>query len=298
MEKRAFGKTGMNVSVLGFGGAEIGFQQVDGSTVSKLLNSALDSGLNVIDTAECYVDSEEKIGAAVAGRRDDFYLFTKCGHKGSYDVDAWDKDSITASIEQSLKRLRTDRVDLVQLHSCSEEILRQGDVIEALQQAKQAGKTRFIGYSGDSAAAVYAINTGVFDSLQTSLNIADQEAVDLLLPLARAKQMGVIVKRPVANAAWKEKNYPDYFYIQTYWQRLQALKYEFIKGNLSTEVAHALRFTLMNDGVHTAIVGTTQPNRWQQNAQEVAKGPLSKAEYDSIRSRWQEVVAADWVGQN
>lgn len=298
MEKRAFGKTGMNVSVLGFGGAEIGFQKVDANTVNWLLNSALDAGLNVIDTAECYVNSEELVGQAVAGRRDDFYLFTKCGHKGSYDVDAWDSESITASIDQSLKRLKTDRVDLIQLHSCSEEVLRKGEVIEALQKAKQAGKARYIGYSGDGAAAVYAINTGAFDALQTSLNIADQESIDLLLPLAQEKQMGVIVKRPVANAAWKEKSFPDYFYIQTYWQRLQELKYDFINGNLSGEVSTALRFTLMHPGVHTAIVGTTQPDRWQQNAKEVAKGPLSKDEYEKIRSRWNAVAQPDWVGQN
>ena len=71
-------------------------------------------------------------------------------------------------------------MDVVHLHSCSEEVLRRGDVIEVLQRAKEAGKTRFIGYSGDTTDALYAIRTGVFDSLETSLNIADQEAIELL----------------------------------------------------------------------------------------------------------------------
>ena len=288
----------MNVSVLGFGGAEIGFQNIDTFVVSMLLNSALDAGLNVIDTAECYADSEELIGAAIADRRDDYYLFTKCGHKGSYDVAAWDRDSITASIDQSLKRLRTDHLDLVQLHSCSEETLRKGEAIEALQQAKADGKTNFIGYSGDGPAAVYAIETGIFDALQTSLNIADQEAIELLLPLASQKEMGVIIKRPVANVAWKEKSRPENFYYQPYWDRLQTLKYDFINGHLSDEVATALRFTLMHPQVHTAIVGTTQPQRWQQNALEVSKGPLPQESYNEIRRRWNQVVQTDWIGQS
>ena len=139
MELRQFGKTDMRVSVLGFGGAEIGFEKAEPEAVARLLDEALDAGLNVIDTAECYLDSEELIGQAVARRRDDFYLFTKCGHPESRASADWRPESLLASIERSLKRLRTDRVDLVQLHSCSEDELRKGDVIAALQEAREQG---------------------------------------------------------------------------------------------------------------------------------------------------------------
>src|SRR5579883_2620296 len=109
MEKRKYGKTDMTVSVLGFGGAEIGFQGSSKDDVKRLLNSALDAGLNVIDTAECYVNSEELIGEALDGRRDHYYLFTKCGHSPqSYEIGAWTKHEIKESIDRSLKRLRTD----------------------------------------------------------------------------------------------------------------------------------------------------------------------------------------------
>src|SRR5919206_59176 len=124
METRQFGRTDMRVSVLGFGGAEIGFQRAAPDVVARLLGDALDAGLNVIDTAECYLNSEELIGRAVAGRRQDFYLFTKCGHPERPGVEDWRPESLLASVERSLRRLQTDRVDLVQLHSCSEDELR------------------------------------------------------------------------------------------------------------------------------------------------------------------------------
>src|SRR5579864_7468870 len=151
MEKRRLGKTDMEVSVLGFGGSEIGYERASSETVVELLNSALDAGLNVIDTAECYYNSEELIGQAVANRRKDFYLFTKCGHPHGMESGAnWSRDSILQSIERSLQRLKTDHLDLVQLHSCSEAELRKGEVITALRTAREKGHTRYIGYSGDS----------------------------------------------------------------------------------------------------------------------------------------------------
>src|SRR5919112_6200246 len=217
METRQLGKTDMRVGVLGFGGAEIGFERAEPVAVARLLGEALDAGLNVIDTAECYLDSEELIGRAVAGRRQDFFLFTKCGHPERPGVGDWRPGSLLASIERGLRRLRTDRVDLVQLHSCSEDELRKGDVIAALQEARRKGYTRYIGYSGDGPAARYAIACGAFDTIQTSVSIADQEAIDLTLPLARERSLGVIAKRPIANAAWRYDERPEVAYHRPYW---------------------------------------------------------------------------------
>jgi hypothetical protein len=297
MDKRTLGKTGMHVSPLGFGGAEIGFEGAAQDIVTKLLNTALDAGLNIIDTAECYINSEEMIGNSIAGRRTDFYLFTKCGHPNGYETPDWSKEGIAKQIDTSLKRLKTDYLDLVQLHSCDESELRKGDVIEALQTARQAGKTRFIGYSGDSLAAKYAIECGAFDTLQTSVSIADQEALDLTIPLAKKADMGVIAKRPVANAAWRYKSKPDNDYHLPYWERLNDLQYDFINGDVSGPIDIALRFTLMIPGVHTAIVGTTKPERWNENAKLVERGPLSSEEFDRIRARWKNVAKPNWVGQ-
>ena len=220
MEQRKFGKTDMRVSVLGFGGAEIGFEHASPDAVEKLLGVALDAGLNVIDTAECYLESEELIGQAVSKRRDDFHLFTKCGHPDLPGKPDWRPESLLKSIERSLKRLKTDRVDLVHLHSCSEEELRKGDVIAALEEAKSKGYTRYIGYSGDDKAARYAVECGAFDSLQTSVSVFDQQAIELTLPLARERGMGVIAKRPLGNAVWRYSERPEGYH-QEYYDRAQ-----------------------------------------------------------------------------
>ncbi|CAM3565734.1 MULTISPECIES: aldo/keto reductase [Paenibacillus] len=294
MERRAFGNTDMSVSILGFGGAEIG--EADQRTVDRLLHSAMDAGLNMIDTAECYGNSEELIGKALAGRRDDCYLFTKCGHASGMDYPDWDPVLLARSIDRSLKRLKVDYVDVVHLHSCSEEILRRGEVIEVLQRAKEQGKTRYIGYSGDSMSARYAVETGVFDSFETSVNIADQEAIELTIPLAVKQGMGIIAKRPIANVAWKHERLSEDDYAYPYWLRLQELNYDFL-NDVQQGVEIAMKFTLSTPGVATAIVGTGNPDRWHQNAQLLRDGMLPKVTYQAIRSRWKEVAGSDWVGK-
>ena len=297
METRQLGPTDMHVSVLGFGGAEIGFEGVSKKTVTRLLNTALDAGLNVIDTAECYEQSEELIGQAVAGRRKDYYLLTKCGHPDGYETEDWRPVSLLQSIERSLHRLQTDHLDVIQLHSCSEAELRKGDVIEALQRARDKGYTRYIGYSGDGHAARYAIDCGMFDTLQVSVSIADQEALDLVFPLAHERQIGVIAKRPIANAVWKSQKKPDDEYYHIYWERLRVLDYDFLHANMNDAVAIALRFTLSVPGVHTAIVGTTKIGRFTENSRKLAAGPLPAEQFDKICARWREVADTTWVGQ-
>ena len=103
MEYRQLGKTGMNVSVLGLGGWEIGYLRTSLSTVKKMLNEAIDAGVNVIDTAECYAISEELIGEAVGKRRKDFYFLTKCGHESGWSYPDWRPESLLRCIQRSLK---------------------------------------------------------------------------------------------------------------------------------------------------------------------------------------------------
>jgi hypothetical protein len=310
----------MNVSVLGFGAAEIGFQNSSDKTVSEILSKASAAGVNVIDTAAMYSESEKKIGRALRNQRNRFLLFTKCGlncpprrstsglslrvgrllqqtkvSRCEHQSVDWHPRSLKWNIDQSLRHLKTDWIDLIQLHSCSEETLRQGEAIDVLQRARAAGKVRYIGYSGDGGAAVYAILCGAFDALQTSVNIADQEALNLTMPIARHRQIGVIAKRPIANGLWTNTQRPASDQNHAYWERFQDLRYAFLQGREAFE--KALRFTLSVPGVSTAIVGTTDIEHFNQNIRFAEAGKLNDEEFQALRDRWKEIAKPNWVGQ-
>jgi aryl-alcohol dehydrogenase-like predicted oxidoreductase len=295
METRKFGRTEMEFSVLGFGGVEIGWNNEPLEKVEELLNSALDAGLNVIDTAAAYRTSEELIGKAVGSRRKEYFLLTKCGAVDGFTRYDWTKKGVLETIEQSLRKLKTDYLDIAQLHSCSAEILRRGECIEGLQRAQEKGYARYIGYSGDNEHAKYAIELNVFDSLQTSVSIADQAAIDGNIPAAVERGLGVIAKRPIANAVWRHDSKPEDSYHHEYWERIQKLKYDFLDKSTEAATAMALRFTMSIPGVDTMIVGTTRPHRWEENARYVGEGNLSDEEFEAIRDRWREVAGDDWV---
>ncbi len=291
-----FGDLGVHVSELGVGGAEIGFGNVPQPDVDLLLNSALDAGINVIDTAECYAESEDKIGRAVSHRRDEYFLLTKCGHSRNKGLADWDVRLLEQQIDESLIKLKTDRLDLVQLHSCSLEHLERGEVIEVLEKAKQAGKTRWIGYSGDREEALYAVNSGRFDTLQTSCNLFDQQVLNETIPTALTRGMGVIAKRPIGNAVWKWASLeecPDY--PKPYWQRMTELEYPELLGEREP-IEVALGFTKFS-GVHTMIVGASSSRRITDNVATLRSLHFSASEFESIRQHWLNVAKPDWIGQ-
>ncbi|MGI8669977.1 MAG: aldo/keto reductase [Aridibacter sp.] len=297
MEYTNLGKTELKVSRLGFGGAEIG-QDVIQETVNELLNSAIDAGLNLVDTAAAYWKSEEFIGNAIGDRRKEIVLISKCGALDGFTRSDWSKKGILETIQKRLQLLKTDYLDVAQLHSCDSETLNRCEVIEALIVAKEKGYARYAGYSGDGEDAKTAIETDFFDTLQTSVSIADQEAIDLTIPLANKREMGVIVKRPIANAVWRHDAKPDDSYHHEYWDRIQDLQYDFLNGDLSESVAIALNFTLAIEGVDAAIVGTTKPSRWQENAEILEQIDFGEKDFQRIRERWREISdGKNWKAQ-
>jgi hypothetical protein len=286
MQKMTLGKTGLKISRLGVGLAEIG-SGTDISEVKELLVHALDSGVNFLDTAACYGDSEELIGKTVADRRDEYYLATKAGHiTGDYEGEPWTAQTITDSIDRSLKRLKTDHVDLVQLHSCGVDILEKGEVIRALEDARDAGKTRFIGYSGDNEAALWAIKSGRFDTLQTSFNLLDQEPLKEVLPQAEEANMGIIIKRPIANAAWGLESGPD-----RYQERAAAMKKMGALPQVPDDaILLALGFVFSFEVVDTAIVGTANPDHMKENIRLVKEElPIHAETVAELRRRFKEI---------
>jgi aryl-alcohol dehydrogenase-like predicted oxidoreductase len=304
MEIRTFGKTGLEASVLGFGGAPVGFLEIERRQVATLLNGLLDQGVNLIDTAAGYKGSEEAIGEAVGHRRDDYVLVSKCG-QAFPDIEgpAWSERNILATVDRALRRLRTDRLDVMLLHTCDLDVLEKGEALGALVKARDAGKVRHVGYSGDNEAALYAVGLPDVAVLETSVNIADQANIDTVLPAAATNNVGVLAKRPIANAAWRpaaqrEGIYVDY--AKVYSDRLARM------GLTPADVGFpadawsevALRFTLAQPGVTTAIVGSTRPANVAANIAAAAKGPLPADAIKTIRDSFNRARGdEDWPGQ-
>ena len=258
MQTRTLGKTGLKASQLGMGLFQIGeLEGIDAQRrVDNLLNTALDNGINFLDTAACYSASEDYIGNAVSSRRDEYILATKTGHPtNDLEGDHWSTDLVERSVERSLRRLKVDELDILQIHSCGMEFLEKGDVIEGLVKAKEAGKTKFIGYSGDNEAAQWAVDSGIFDTLQTSFNMVDQRARHKLLASARKQDMGVIIKRPVGNSVWGAMRTTG---PGNYVERAKAMAQEGpVNGAPDDSVELALGFLFAHEEIDTAIVGTT-----------------------------------------
>src|SRR5258705_1481119 len=197
MKKFQFGRTGLQVSQLGFGAAPIGYLNTAREKVRTILNLLLDRGVNVIDTAASYEGSEEAIAEAIGHRRKDFVLISKCGGSlPDLDEPAWSADLIRNTVDRSLRRLRTDRLDAMLLHSCDLQTLQKGEALGALVESQKAGKVRWPGYSGDNEAAAWAAGRAEIAVIETSINIADQVNIDLVLPKTRAANIGVLAKRP------------------------------------------------------------------------------------------------------
>ncbi len=287
MEEREFGATGLRVSVLGLGAGQLGEERVSEEAAAALLNGALDLGVRLIDTARGYGLSEERIGRHVGRRRDAFLLSSK----GGYDMPGtsdWSPASVTASLERSLRLTRSERIDLFHLHSCPVEVLRRGDLQDCLDAAVAAGKIGFAAYSGDNEHLAFAAESGRFASVETSVNLADQW--NLREVVRHRPALGVIAKRPLANAPWRFAERPAGHYAELYWERLRELDLD--PAGLDWD-EFALRFTAYAPGVHTAIVGTTNLEHLRRNIDLVSRGPLPAQALSEIDQAWRR-VGRDW----
>jgi aryl-alcohol dehydrogenase-like predicted oxidoreductase len=270
MQVTNFGKTGLAVTRLGFGAMHLNDERVSENDAGRLLNLVLDSGVNLIDTARGYGLSEERIGRHIAHRRSEFVLSTKVGY-GIPGYQDWTYDCITAGVEAALQRMRTDVLDIVHFHSCPLHVLEQGDVIRALEDCQSAGKLRVAAYSGDNAELRWALDSGRFDSVQTSVSLCDQANLIQHLPTAIERGVGVIAKRPLAGAVWRFGQRPSDYAEGQYWDRFQAMGID-PQGLDWSELA--LRFAAFAPGVSTAIVGTQKPENFAQNLDAISRGPL------------------------
>jgi len=178
LPKRTLGRTGLEVTQLGFGAMEIRGERIWGgrpcsdAQAKAILNAVLDAGINFIDTANDYGKSELYIGRYVANRRDEFYLATKCGchvvYAGNHDETPhiWTRDNLRRNIADSLLKMQTDHVDLLQLHNPAVEQCEEAGLVNILEELKAEGAVRFIGCSSTTPHLPTYIGWGVFDVFQ------------------------------------------------------------------------------------------------------------------------------------
>ncbi len=251
MEYRILGKTGLRVSRIGFGGIPI--QRIDAEGTRALMQALVEKGVNYIDTARGYTVSEEYLGYGLEGIRDKFVLATKSMSR--------DKESMARDIETSLANLRTDYIDLYQLHNPKLEeldvIFSENGAIQALRQAKAEGKIGHIGITAHSAAVFEkALEYDEIETVMFPYNIVESQG-EKLIARCREKNVGFICMKPLAGGAIED-------------------------GRL------ALRYILANDNVTVAIPGMAEVKELEQNlAAAEDTSPLTeeeKAAFEKVRA--------------
>jgi aryl-alcohol dehydrogenase-like predicted oxidoreductase len=298
---RALGRTGANVTILGYGAMELrGLPrgpEISDEDAGRLLNAVLDGGVNLIDTSPDYGRSEELIGAYIGHRRDEFFLASKCGCPTEFPADVpppyphdYSQKNVRADVEQSLRRLRTDHLDLVQVHmSPSRATLEANHTIETLKELRAEGKLRFIGMSGilPNLPDHFAMN--VFDAFQIPYSAVQRDHEELITEAAD-KGAGTLIRGGAARgAASEEKNWTVGPLTQNPGVGQQNWETSGIEDLISQagigRQEFMLRFTLSHPGLSTTIVGTANPAHLASNIAMAESGPLPADLYEEAKKR-------------
>lgn len=262
--------------------------------MGRLLNRALDLGINFFDSSAAYHFSEDLIAKYIGHRRHEFFFATKCGSWRVQQPNGewvqtldYSAKAIAPQIDRSLQRLKTDFIDIIQLHSPGYSDVAYGDSLEGLKKAQASGKVRFIGFStGGGDPARKAIEMGEYDTMQIGYNVVHQEFAGLIAA-AREQDMGIIIMGPVAHAVW-EKPRPNNGRAES-WDRAQTILPPEVVGDLPRTLV-ALRWLLGHSNVHTAIVGTTSIDHLEANVAAAEAGLLPEETQAEIKRRFEQVV--------
>ncbi|HEY2508867.1 MAG TPA: aldo/keto reductase [Streptosporangiaceae bacterium] len=294
---RKLGVTGTDVTILGYGAMELrGLPRgpaVADEDAAAVLRAVLDGGINLIDTSIDYGSSEELIGRYLGHRRDEYFLASKCGCPLEHPADApppyphdYSAANVRAGVERSLRRLRTDRLDLVQVHmSPSVQQLRDGETIETLQTLCDEGKIRFIGMSGTLPNLPDQIALGVFDVFQIPYSALQREHEDLIT-VAADGGAGTLIRGGVARGAPAEDKGWRVGTIGLAQgeneRRWQAAAIDDLLDGMP-RMEFVLRFTLSHPGLSTTIVGTSNIDHLRANIAVAEKGPLPADLYEAAK---------------
>ncbi len=291
LPKRELGRTGLQVTMLGYGAMELRGvprgRDVTESQSETILNAVLDAGINYIDTSIDYGLSEERIGRYISDRRSEYYLASKCGclvdtppaPRGQRSPHVFTRDNIIAGVEQSLARMKTDYLDLVQFHaSPSKQTLEAHGALEALRDLKQAGKVRFIGMSSTLPHLLDHVAMGVFDVFQIPYSAVEREHEAVITAAAEAGA-GIVIRGGAAKGAPSEDKQEG-----TQWDRWQQVQLDDLLEGM-TPMEFILRFTFTHPDMDTNIVGTINPVHLQDNIDALLKGPLPPDMYAEAKRR-------------
>jgi aryl-alcohol dehydrogenase-like predicted oxidoreductase len=291
MKKRKLGRTGLEISEIGFGALEIGrawglpiegdFAVPQEREVQALLDGVLALGINLIDTAPAYMLSEDRIGKMLKGRRKEFLLATKCGEEfNGYDSQYDFSTAATVrSIENSLRRLQTDYVDLIQIHCGPDEVgtIRRGETLEGMLRAKKEGKARWVGVSCDAEGARAALETGGYDVLQLPYSLLNREIESDILPRAAEKGIGIIIREALERGKLTDKVRKAAAANDSAEARLQeTLRRWEARGSRNPISKVAIQFVLRNPHVSTVLVGTRNMHHFEESV-AAASEPFDSA---------------------
>jgi len=294
MNYRRLGRTGLQVSEIGLGTVELGLDYgvpVAGEHLrppeehaARLLNRALDLGVNFIDTARAYGTSEEIIGRALKGRRNEYILASKLARIRDEGQSAGElAEQVKASIAESLRMLQTDVIDLLQLHLASVEVITKGRMLAAVKEAQQAGYVRFIGASTyGEEEPLAALRDGGYDTLQVAYNLADKTLEEQVLPLAQQQDVGIVVRSVLLRGVLTHR----YHLLPEPLAELRSAIAELSRlaeaeGCNLPEMAY--RFVLAHPAVTTALVGTARIEELEAALAFAGRPSLPPARVAAIR---------------
>jgi aryl-alcohol dehydrogenase-like predicted oxidoreductase len=277
--------------MLGYGAMELRGaprgRDVTDKQAERILHAVLDAGINYLDTSIDYGVSEERIGRYIGDRRSEYYLASKCGclvgappaPRGQTSPHVFTRDNILAGVEQSLARLRTDYLDVLQFHiSPSRKTLEEHGALQAVLELKRAGTVRFIGMSGTLPNLPDQIAMGVFDVFQIPYSAVEREHETLIAAAAKAGA-GIVVRGGAAKGAPTEGKHGG-----VQWERWQKVRLDDLLGDMAA-MEFILRFTFTHPSLHTNIVGTIDPAHLQHNVDVLRQGPLPVDVYTEAKRR-------------
>ena len=290
MIRKTLGRTGLEVTQLGFGSMELRGERiwsgrpVHDEQAERLLNEVLDAGINFIDTANCYGKSEGYIGRFISSRRNEYYLATKCGcgieDAGDHDETPheWTRERLERNLDESLALMKTDHVDIWQIHNADPALVEAGGLVDVMKAAQADGRVRFLGVSTTLPHLPKYLAMGVFDTFQIPYS-ALQRAEEDTITAAASAGAGIIIRGGVTRGAlsedrkWEER--------AEIWDRAGL---DDLLGGMS-RMEFLLRFTLTHPFCHTTIVGTLNPAHLRGNLAAAAAGPLPADTYTEAKRR-------------